>query len=183
MIGLQKQISLLGRIQWILAGGMALVVTAFIIFGYRPQSRKLAALNTQIDRCHQELSANRDQAKILSAVAIDVDRLKAKLREFKRLPQQKELAEFINDIAQLAQQSNLKKRQIIPKGENQRGDRLLERPVQLSFEGDFASVYAFLRHIEELQRLTRIPTMKIKSQDKSGQVKVDMTMNLYCATE
>lgn len=183
MLSLQKQIALLGRVQWILGGGMLLIVTAFVVFGYRPQSRKVAWLDGQISSCQKELSANRDQDKILASVQADVARLKSRLSEFKRLPQEKELAEFIKDIAQLGQQAQLKNPKIVPTALIQRGDRLREAPIQLSFEGDFVNVFAFLRHMEELQRLTRVPTIQIKGKDKGGQVKVEMTMNLYCAVE
>ncbi len=183
MMALRNQISVFGRMQWTLGAAVVLTLGAFMAFGYRPIRQHSAAVQTQIDRCRQELSMHRDQAAILSAVKSDVRRLEERLSGFKRLPQQQELAEFIKDVAQLAQQAQLKKPDIRPQGMIQRGPRLTEAPIQLTFEGDFTNVYWFLQHAEDLKRLTRVPTLSIKTKDRYGQVKVQMTMNLYCAIE
>ena len=52
-------------------------------------------------------------------------------------------------------------------------------PIKLTFEGDFISIYSFLRNTEEMPRLTRVRDMKLSSRDKTGQVKFELTMNIY----
>jgi Tfp pilus assembly protein PilO len=183
MLGLKQQIAWLGRVQWTLGGAMLLLLGAFILFIYRPHMRQLADLQQQIDRYDVELIQSKDQTKILPDVAADVEKLKTKLAKCKTLPRQQELAEFIKDIAQLGQGANLKKFELT-RGIPSRGARLNELPIQLTFEGDFVSVFSFLRHAEELQRLTRVPTMSIKTQDDAaGVVKVQLTMNIYFAAD
>jgi Tfp pilus assembly protein PilO len=57
-----------------------------------------------------------------------------------------------------------------------------EQPVSLTFEGDFVNVFSFLRQTEEMQRLTRVKELKLRSSDrtgKSGQVEVELSMNIY----
>jgi Tfp pilus assembly protein PilO len=183
MLSLQKQIFWLARVQWTLAMVMVLLVTSFVLFGYRPQTRRMAELDAKITNCQREMLLHQGQSNMLSGVQADVERLKARLQEFKRLPQQHELGEVIKDVAQVAQQSSLKKPDIRTGAVVQRGEKLIEAPIQLTFEGDFVNVFSFLKHAEELPRLTRMPSINIKTKDKQGQVKVQMTMDLYCAAE
>lgn len=183
MLSLQNQIIWLKRAQWTLTASMALVVAAFMLLAYRPQVRRLADLKVQIDQLQRELASSREKTKILPSVAADVERLRLRLEKFKVLPRQQELAQFIMDIAQLGKQASLKKFEMTPRGSPTRGQKLNELPIHLTFEGDFVNVYSFLRHAEELQRLTRVPEMKIRGKDRLGQVKVDMTMNIYFAAE
>jgi Tfp pilus assembly protein PilO len=182
-MGLKQQIVWLGRVQWTLGAAMLLLVGGFVVFVYRPHMQQLGNLQQQIDRYDGELVQSKDQTRILPDVASDVEKLKTKLAKFKTLPRQQELAQFIKDIAQLGQEANLKKFELT-RGVPARGARLNELPIQLNFEGDFVSVFKFLRHAEELQRLTRVPMMSIKSQaNNSGVVKVQMTMNIYFAAD
>src|SRR5450432_4024609 len=182
MLSLQNKIVWLRRVQWTLGVTMVLLVASFYFLAYRPHMRRIAELQDQIDKYDSELNASKDQTRILPDVALDVERLKTRLSKFKTLPHQQELAQFIKDIAQLGQQSSLKKFELT-RNVPARGERLNELPIQLTFEGDFVNVFSFLRHAEELQRLTRVPSMSIKSIDKLGQVKVQMTMNIYFASE
>ena len=183
MLSLQKQIFWLARAQWTLAIVMVLLVTAFVLFGYRPQTRRIAELDAKITNCQREMLLHSGQVSMLSSVQADVERLMARLQEFKRLPQRHELGEVIKDVNQVAQQSLRRVPDIRAGAQVQRGEKLVETPIQLTFEGDFVNIFSFLKHAEELPRLTRMPSINIKSKDKQVQVKVQMTMNLYCAAE
>jgi Tfp pilus assembly protein PilO len=182
MLSLQRQISWLGRIQWSLAALVAVLCAGFYLFCYRPQTRQLGLLNTRITDCQRELSSNREQTKVLGAVERDVADLKQRLSQFKELPQQTELARFFKDVATLAQQAALRKPDI-KQEQVIHGGRLNEVPLKMAFEGDFIKVYSFLHDAEQLPRLTRVPAINIKGKDKQGQVRVEMTMSIYCAAD
>jgi len=111
-------------------------------------------------------------------VKLEVERLRAELRKYKTLPRQQELAQFIKDVAQLGSQSSLKRFFLNP-GTPVRGEQFSEQPMQLTFEGDFVNVYSFLRHTEELERLTRLRGLSIRSRDRMGTVKVQLAMSIY----
>jgi Tfp pilus assembly protein PilO len=162
----------------------ALAVGAFYLGAYRIQTARLARLNERIDHSRQELAECATQTDMLPSVAADVDRLKAKLKDFKALPAHMDLPGFMKDLASLSQESsltNLDQRQ----GETVRGERLDQKPLTSKYSGDFVNVYTFLRHAEELPRLTRIPSIKIKRNpgDKPGQVKLEMTIDIYSLAE
>jgi Tfp pilus assembly protein PilO len=189
MRSLKHTISIYTKLRWALAG--ATVVAAGLFYGlvYRPQMKQSSLVDASIARTSSELAICQDQTRLLSGVAADVERLRSRLREFKTLPRQQDLAQFIKDISQLNSQANLRKfeqRQGIPV----RGTKMSSSPVAMTFEGDFVNVFSFLRHTEELQRLIRVSDLRIESssgqgamKDRSGQVKVQMKMNIYFAAE
>jgi Tfp pilus assembly protein PilO len=179
---LQNQIKWSSRAQWALAAAIVLLLSGFYLLAYRPQTQRLRELRAQVAENQRDLSSNQDQTKILPRVQSEVEVLRARLARYKALPKQQELPQFIKDVAQLGQQASLKRFDLKP-GVPVRDERFNELPLQLTFDGDFVNVYSFLRHTEELQRLTRVRAMSVRSKDRSGLVKVQLTMNIYFAGE
>jgi Tfp pilus assembly protein PilO len=182
MLSLRSQITWFSRIQWTLATVVVLLCAGFYFFAYRPQTHRQEDLKLAIEKQQRELSSSQSQTSILPNVASEVKLLRLRLDKFKALPRYQELPQFIRDIAQLGQQAALK-RFVLNPGVPVRDERFNVLPVQLTFEGDFVNVFSFLRHTEDLQRLTRVRGMQVKSKDKLGQVKVQLAMNIYFAAE
>jgi Tfp pilus assembly protein PilO len=181
MVSLQTQIKWSVRAQWALAMAIVLLLGAFYLLAFRPQRAHLRAVNQKIEQCQKDLLANQSQTSILPKVRAEVDVLRARLMRFKALPRQQELAQFIMDIAQLGTQASLKQFDWKPR-DPLRAERCIAQPLLITFEGDFISVFSFLRHAEDLQRLARVTQMNLKSKDKHGQVKAQLTMNIYYAS-
>jgi Tfp pilus assembly protein PilO len=182
---LRDQIRWCARFQWCLAGVMLLVVGAFIVLGYVPKTSRMRELQSRIRDQQRDLMAASLRTRILPEVAAEVERLKVKLeRTRKSIPPQQELPQFIRDVTQLSQQATLKKFGYKP-GVPSRGELVCELPIQFSFEGDFVNVFSFLRNTEEMPRLTRVRGMSVKTRDRdrNGQVKVELSMNIYFAAE
>ena len=185
MPSLQTQIRWCARVQWTLAAIVLALATAFYLAGYRPVTGRLADLRRQIEERQRDLMAGRLQTKVLPDVAGEVRRLRERLdHSNKSLPPEPELPQFIRDVTQLSQQAMLKSF-TYKLGVPVRREQVSELPIQLSFAGDFANVFAFLRNAEEMPRLTRVRAMSIRTRDrdKSGQVQVTMTMNIYFSSE
>jgi Tfp pilus assembly protein PilO len=187
MRSLKSTITFYSKLRWMLCAATVVAAGGFYGLVYRPQTRQLREVQAQIATTSGELAICRDQTRMLTTVATDVERLRSRLREFKTLPKLQDLSHFIRDISQLGDQANLRRfeqRQAMPV----RGLKLSAQPMSLTFEGDFVNVFSFLRHTEELQSLIRIPSINIKTiegpmKDRNGQVKVQMTMNIYFAAE
>ena len=178
---LQTQAEWCNRAQWVL--GVSLVVLVGLFYGlvYRPDSQKLADLQTQIVSKRRDLLNNKTRVQILPDVITEVERMRTRLEKFdKKLPKQPDLGPFINDITELSHQASLRKVEVNP-GVPQRGESYAEWPISLKFEGDFVSAFSFLRRAEEMQRLTRVKGLKVRSTDaaKSGTVQVELSMNIY----
>jgi Tfp pilus assembly protein PilO len=152
----------------------------FFVVGYRPANQRLLLLRQEIAARSKRLETNQSQAMKLPILANEVLKLEAKLqRNNKKLPKTAELGEFIRDLTQASQQCNLRKLVHQP-GTVRRVELYGEIPITMNFEGDFNNVFNFLRQMEEMQRLTRVKTLTVKSKDpKLGHVDVNMAMNIY----
>ena len=178
----KTQIGWCARAQWVLGVTMVGALGAFYLFGYRPQTQRLTALNEQIDQHQRELRDNQTKTTIRPEVEKQVMDLERHLMLFdKRLPKQQELGQFIRDVNRLSQQSMLRPFNVeYPTAGPQRSELFTELPIQLKFEGDFVNVFSFLRQMEQMQRMTRVRNLVINTANSpSGQVSVDLSMYIY----
>jgi Tfp pilus assembly protein PilO len=180
MAALRTQAGLCTKLQWTLAGVLAACIAAFLVFYWRPGSREQANLRLELSRRQLELDANRDVSTRLAVVSANVERTRLRLERFNRkLPKQEELGQFVKEITNLSQQASLRRLSNQP-GDLKRRDVFCERPISLSFEGDFNDVFSFLRQAEEMQRLTRVRTLNVRSLDaQQGLVDVQVVMSIY----
>jgi Tfp pilus assembly protein PilO len=149
---------------------------------YRPSSAKLADLQLETSHKQVALINNNTQVRILPAVESAVNELKTRLNNYdKQLPRQQELDRFIKDIDTMVRNASLQKYAVNPSVLPIRSEMFAEQPVSLKFQGDFIKVFSFLRQTEQMQRLTRVRELKIKSDraTKPGQVEVELSMNIY----
>jgi type IV pilus assembly protein PilO len=178
---LRTQAEWCARAQLVLGVGLIVLLTSFVAFVYRPNSSQLNNLQQQIADNRRDLSSKRTRVQILPDVMLAVNEMRNRLERFdKKLPKAPELGPFINDITEVSHQTALRKWTVEP-GVPARTDLYAEWPISLKFEGDFNGVFSFLRQAEQMQRLTRVKGLKLKSADsgKSGQVQVELSMNIY----
>jgi Tfp pilus assembly protein PilO len=183
MGNLQNHVRWFIRAQWALAGLMLALLGVFLVFGYRPQLAHLRQLQLETSQRQYELRMNQLKTEALPAIAADVKMLRQQLDASKKLPPQQELPQFMKDVAALGQECLLQDftfKQGVPAP----GSLFCEQPISLSFDGDFLDAFNFLRRTEEMQRLTRIRQMSIKTKDGDpGRVQVQLSMNIYFAPE
>lgn len=177
---LQSQVGWCVRAQWVLGTSFVLVCAAFYFVGYRPSIARQVELRAQLDLKTRELESNRRETAIRETLQIEVDDLRYRLARFdKQLPRQVEWGQFLNDITLLRDQAGLRDCHIIPTGAKP-NDTFVEFPIHVKFEGDFLSVFSFLRQMEQMQRLTRVRDLTVKAkQPGSGVVDVSLSMNIY----
>jgi Tfp pilus assembly protein PilO len=161
---------------------MLVFVAAFYLIGYRPASTRLVSLRQDIEIKQRELKDNQSRTQIRPIVEQKVNELRRKLERYdKKLPRQQDFGQFYNDITFLGRQSALEKCSVEPAAVPKRNDRFIELPIDLRFEGNFLNVFSFLRQIDQMQRLTRVQNLKVTSKGNSGQVEVQLSMNIYYA--
>jgi Tfp pilus assembly protein PilO len=180
MRSVRSQTAWCKRAQWSMTVFMVSLIAVFFVFGFRPATQRLTALRTDIVAKSQRLETNQGRAMMLPGLQVEVDRLRLRLERFnKKLPKTAELGEFIRDLTNVSQQYAIRKL-IHQPGTVRRLDLYGEIPITMSFEGDFASVFGFVRQLEEMQRLTRVKTINVRCKDgKLGHVDVSMAMNIY----
>jgi Tfp pilus assembly protein PilO len=169
------------KIQWVLGGALLLAIGMFYLAVYRPQEQKLADLDRQIEFKRLELASDRSQTDRLPRVSNELAALKRRLAGFKRLPADPQFGQFLHDIYQISQSTALQKFNDEP-GIPRRLELFSEQPITLSFEGNFPSVFQFIARLEDMQRLTRLRDVTIKSDDDhQGTVDVKLSVNIYFA--
>ena len=179
---LESQIGWCAKVQWVLAGAMVLLVGGFYLLSYRPKSVHRAELQGQIVVKERELATNQARTQIKPIVERKVALSKAKVDRFdKRLPRQAEFGQFIKDITHLSQRSALRRWSTKTDTPKRSDDKLLvELPINLNFEGDFQGVFAFLRQMEQMPRLTRIRDLSVKAKPgAAGDVEVHVSLAIY----
>jgi type IV pilus assembly protein PilO len=179
---LKNQVDWCTRAHWALTGLILVVFLVFFFFGYFPQTGHLGALTHAIEQKQRRLGANQALVQALPAAALELDRLRVHLEHFdKKIPSQMNLFSYIKELTQIGEQYSLQKWSYQP-GLARKTDFFTELPIQLNLEGDFMSVFAFLRQTEEMPRLGRVRSITVKSLDlKQGQVGVQMIINIYSA--
>ncbi|MEO6434773.1 MAG: type 4a pilus biogenesis protein PilO [Tepidisphaeraceae bacterium] len=181
MQALQAQAESGARVQWVLGISLVVMVVGFYAFMFRPSSQRLDDLAMQIDAKRRDLNSNRSRVRILPDVMLAVTEMQARLDRFdKKLPKLPDLSTFMNDVTAASHQASLRNMAMNP-GVPVRNNGFAEWPIALKFEGDFNSVYSFLRRAEEMQRLTRVKGLKVQGANaaKPGQVQVELSMNIY----
>jgi len=179
---LQTKTKSLTNLQWWLFGGLVVFSLGFYLLVYRPAEGRALALRASYNDQWAELAASRNRAKDLPRISAENEDLSLRLAKSKRLPKQAEWADLVRDITRLSNQSSLKKFSY-KYGLAKRNDTFSQLPIVLDFEGDLMDVHAFVRQIEELSRMTRLRSITLKSNDKSGHVQVQMALNTYFSTE
>jgi type IV pilus assembly protein PilO len=114
--------------------------------------RESQFLGTQRDRLEQEIK--RLEAQLLKALV--------------RLPEEKEIAGLLTQVAGLSQQSGLDILAFTPKTPTPK-DFYAEVPIQLTVEGTFHSLGAFLDRVGRLERLVTITDLRVSPVPRSAE--------------
>jgi Tfp pilus assembly protein PilO len=169
------------RVQGIFAAALAVAAGLFYAAIYRPQQEQLADLNRQIAFKRLELTADQSQTDRLPRVTSELAALKRRLAGFKKLPDDPQYGQFIREVNQAVQRTALQKFNEVP-GKATRLDLFSEQPIVLTFQGSFPSVFAFIRQLEDMERLTRLRDVTITTIDpEKGTVDVKLSVNIYYA--
>ena len=175
-----RQIGIYARVQWVFAGAMMATAMLFYFAVYRQQAQQLDGLNRQISAKRAELEADKNKTSKLPRVQSELDILQANLAGFKKLPMKIQYGEFIGEIDKAADRLHIDTVHDDISNKPTLQKLYYERPVILSFETSFANAYAFLKEIENMDRLTRLRDVEIKTTDPvRGTVSVKLSVNIY----
>jgi Tfp pilus assembly protein PilO len=175
---LARQMDTFAKAQYVLAAAMLVVVGLFYVGVFRPQSFELQQLADQIAGKRAELDQDRSQTDRLPRITSELQSLKERLADFKKLPADPQLGQFIDEITRVSQQQSLRELVVEP-GVPRRDDLFSEQPISMSFQGEFMAVWDFIQHLEDMQRLTRVRDVTITTDDDHPGVRVNLSINMY----
>jgi Tfp pilus assembly protein PilO len=176
---LTRQIPMFAKVQYALSAGMVAALVIFYFGVYRPQQAQIDSFDGQSKAKKLELANDLSQTGKLPHAEIELRNLKARLAGFKKLPVDPQIGQFDRDINQAVQRADLQKLVELP-GTARRDELYFEQPIVLTFQGDFTSVYSFIRDLEDMERLTRVREVTMSGIDsKTGTVNVSLEVNIY----
>jgi Tfp pilus assembly protein PilO len=180
MRSLETQTSWFARIQLALAALIVVAVGAFYFVWYRPTTRHMALLRTEIESNNHNLELSRSKADELPSVAKAVADLRQKLDRFdRRIPHRQNLPQFLEGIEALRQSAGIARCSLKPDN-TLRFASYSEQTIHVDFAGDFDQVADFVARVEDMDRMTRVRRLAVKSADSaSGTVEVQMDVCIF----
>jgi type IV pilus assembly protein PilO len=147
---------------------------------FRPQNAEIATAKREIqhkkdmlDKLREATSRNDDLQKANLDIERSIDAIEA------RLPTNKEVDGIVRQVSDLAVESGLEP-PLMKSDKPMKASLYMEQPLNMSITGDFRNFYEFLVRVEQLPRITRIPTMDIKrAEDIDGHMKAAFTLSIY----
>lgn len=180
MRSLETQTSWFARIQIGLAALIVVAAAAFYFVWYRPETHQMQNLRAAILENNHNLELSRSKADELPAVARMVADLRQKLDRFDRkIPRHQDVPQLLEAFESLRQQAGIAKCTLKPDS-IQSQPSYSEQSIHVEFEGDFDQVADFLARVEDMDRMTRVRRLAIKSATSGGgAVEVQMDVSIY----
>lgn len=147
---------------------------------FRPQ-------NEEIEQAEREIEHKRAMLEKLQVATARSDSLEDANEEIRqgiaaieeRLPSGKEIGTIVREVSRLATESGLEQPGMTS-GVPVRGSLYWEQPINMSLKGEFGGFYEFLLALEQMPRITRIPSMEIiRSRDHDGHLEARFTLSIY----
>jgi type IV pilus assembly protein PilO len=151
---------------------------------FRPQ-------NAEITQARQEIQHKTEMLDMLQARTAGNQDLARQVEEAQkailaieaRLPSSKEVDLVVRQVSELAVESGLEP-PAIESDKPVAAAMFMEQPLKMRITGDFNGFHSFLKKLEVLPRVTRIPDMKItRSTEVNGHMKAEFTLSIYFQPE
>ena len=158
----------------------AAVVGGFVLFRYLPLQRKIKAIKSA--RATQTLAISKGlaEAKQLPALNEQLQNLQRIVGNYDTyIPTQRALGGFLQKIADLMNEHNLKE-QVVAPGEEVRADKLSCIPLDVHCKGKLAQIFEFYKRLQGLDRLVRIEQVKLENDTDFSGVLTMQTKAVIC---
>ena len=159
---------------------LTLPVAAYF-FVFEPRNVQIAEALKEIEDKESKLAQLEAVTKDIDDLGEEIDKLTTAIEMFEqKLPAQREVEVVLKQVWEMAAQHNLIPKKIRtdkPVGAAQ----YAELPIQMTIVGDFDGFYSFLLDLEKMQRITRMPKMKLekaKSND-DGQMQAKVVLSIF----
>ena len=141
---------------------------------FRPVNAEIDAAKAEVELKRERLSKLRDETARNADLEKENKDIAASISSFEaKLPSAKELDSIQGLSAPTAKSLKTVKAAMY-----------MEQPLEMSVQGNFRAFHDFLRKLERLPRITKIPDMKLKrATDKNGDMQATFTLSIYYIDE
>ena len=166
--------------QILIYAAAAVMVAGFVLFRYMPLHKKAKALE----------QAKVEQATVIakaSAQSVQLPALKEKLQKQQiavgkfeaSVPSDRNIGEFLQQIAGLMNKHNLKN-QIVQPGEETKTEELNCIPIVMRCKGQLKQIFEFYKSLQAMDRLIRIEKVDLANDgDFGGEVGMETRAVIY----
>lgn len=161
----------LNKLPWYAQIGVFILLSAAGVFVFwnfyvSPAEIDMAAREQQLAALRADITKGLTTARQLEQFRKEVDDLKGQLNSLKVvLPEQKDIADLLNNIQNLAVQSNMTIRAVKPQPTATK--KLHEEwPIALELDGTYHNLGAFFDKVGNFDRIINISNVTIKAKDR-----------------
>jgi len=150
--------------------------------GLKRWNAQIAEARQKVQKKQQKLDRLATMQKRIDSLGEEIDKLSRSIKKFeKKLPAQREVEVVLREVSKKARKHDLtlesfRGAQIEPAA------RYAELPIRMKISGGFDGFYSFLTDVENLPRITRVPSMnlkKLKKNDADGQMRASMVLSIF----
>jgi len=151
-------------------GAMVLVVAVLDwTYLYGPSQRALTDLQAEVSQRRTELDSKRSKTNARAALERDLRDLGAELKRAQaRLPDQREIANLLDNVASSGRQSGLEITLFRQKPEVLH-DFYAEVPVEMQMRGTYQDVALFLDRVKRLDRIVNVANIQLTKPRLEGE--------------
>jgi Tfp pilus assembly protein PilO len=162
----------------------AVMICGFVLFRYLPLQREAKFLKQAYVAQMFAVSKASAESRQIPVIREQLLGLQTAVGNYERqIPAQRELGEFLQRIASLMNEHNLKGQMVQPGKEIKAGE-LNCIPVSMQCKGRLSQIFEFYRRVQGLDRLVRIERVKLVNDgDFSGEVLMQTNAVIYYRAE
>jgi Tfp pilus assembly protein PilO len=160
------------------------MVCGFVLFRYLPLQRKTQSLRQAYAAQMLAISKASAESRQIPIIRVQLLGLQTSVGNYERqIPAQRELGEFLQRIADLMNEHNLKGQMIQP-GKEIKAEELSCIPVNMQCKGRLSQIFEFYRRMQGLDRLVRIEHIKLVNDGGfGGEVLMQTNAVIYYGAE
>ena len=168
------------RKQLIICVSAAVLVLGFILLRYLPMHKKLASIHRDIADRQAGIDLASAQEQQFDSLVSQMQKLKVQVSNYQEnIPTERDLGGFLQLIAKLMNEHDLKEQQVQP-GEEIKADQLNCIPITMNCKGELNQVFSFFESLQGLERSVRIEHVKLTNEkDFSGIVNLQTKAIIY----
>ncbi len=147
----------------------------------QPSREKKIEMQQEIVEVESKIKSVAKATEAIDDVEAEIQKLQNAIAHFQNmLPSDREVETLLREVWDLAGEHELNAKSVRP-------DKIVpaaqyaELPIKMEIVGDFDGFYDFIRDIEKLPRITRMPRISVSrdNQEEAGIVKASLTLSIF----
>ncbi|MFH1061800.1 MAG: type 4a pilus biogenesis protein PilO [Candidatus Omnitrophota bacterium] len=156
--------------------GIFIVVVLVFVTVFQPLIAKILDYNKQEKLINEQLAKVESMSADKEKLSVEIENIGKKIEYFeKKLPQQTDIPEILEELIKIGEKSNVTFVMIEPQNTKQiavgdsQDKTYLEIPIEVKLKAGFHQFAEFVNGVENFQRFMKVDNIKITSKDDSSE--------------